>query len=88
MQTTAAGAPEPAADEAAAADAVEILPKEVDLDAIPPEVDAGLKEGRVTEFEDWKKVNAEEIRRGEAMGKERERMDWEEAHSFLAKVRS
>ena len=88
VQTTAAGAPEPAADEAAAADAVEILPKEVDLDAIPPEVDAGLKEGRVTDFEDWKKVNAEEIRRGEEMGKERERMDWEEAHSFLAKVRS
>ena len=39
-------------------------------------------------IEDWKKVNAEEIRRGEEMGKERERMDWEEAHSFLAKVRS
>ena len=76
------------ADEAAAADAVEILPKEVDLDAIPPEVDAGLKEGRVTDFRDWEKVNAEEIRRGEEMGKERERMDWEEAHSFLAKVRS
>ncbi|RDX50701.1 FAD/NAD-P-binding domain-containing protein [Lentinus brumalis] len=88
VQTTAGGAPVSAADEAAAMDAVEVLPKEVDLDAIPPQVEEGLKEGRVTDFEAWRKVNAEEIRRGEEMGKERERMGWEEAREFLAKVRT
>ncbi|RPD77149.1 FAD/NAD-P-binding domain-containing protein [Lentinus tigrinus ALCF2SS1-7] len=88
VQTTAASGPESAADKAAEADALEVLPKEVDLDAIPPEVEAGLKEGRVTEFEDWRRVDAEEIRRGEELGKERERMDWEEAHNFLAKTRT
>ncbi|RPD56878.1 FAD/NAD-P-binding domain-containing protein [Lentinus tigrinus ALCF2SS1-7] len=88
VQTMAAGAPESAADKAAAEHAIEILPKEVDLEAIPPDVEAGLEEGRVTDFEDWKKVNAEEIRRGQELGKERERMEWEEARDFLAKVRT
>nr|GAT45721.1 predicted protein [Mycena chlorophos] len=39
--------------------------------------------GVVTTYEDWKRVDAEEIRRGEASGKERERMDWENARQFL-----
>ena len=51
------------------------------------EVLAGLREGRVIEFADWKKVDAEEVRRGEALGKERERMGWEEAREFLAKTK-
>jgi adrenodoxin-NADP+ reductase len=50
----------------------------------PPEVQAGLEEGAVTEYGDWKAVDAEETRRGEALGKERERMGWEEARTFLA----
>ncbi|KAH9896009.1 FAD/NAD-P-binding domain-containing protein [Cubamyces lactineus] len=70
-------------------DAVEVLPKEVDLDSVPPEVEQGWREGLVTDFSDWKAVDAEEIRRGEEQGgKERERMVWEEAREFLAKVRS
>ncbi|KAH9850435.1 FAD/NAD-P-binding domain-containing protein [Lenzites betulinus] len=71
-----------------AEEAVEVLPKEVEADAIPPEVEAGWREGRVTDFANWKAVDAEEVRRGEALGKERERMVWEEAREFLASVRS
>ncbi|KAI1787479.1 ferredoxin/adrenodoxin reductase [Ganoderma leucocontextum] len=79
---------EPAVEET---DAVEILPTavDVDFDAVPPEVEAGLREGCVTDLEDWKRINAEEIRRGEVAGKERERMvSWDEAREFLAQVRS
>ncbi|OJT15441.1 NADPH:adrenodoxin oxidoreductase, mitochondrial, partial [Trametes pubescens] len=70
-----------------AAEAIEVLPKHVEADTFPPEVEAWLREGRVTDFEDWKAVDAEEVRRGEAMGKERERMVWEEAREFLASTR-
>ena len=38
----------------------------------PPEVQTALKEGLVTKYTDWKKIDEEEVR-GEAMGKERER---------------
>jgi len=53
----------------------------------PPEILAGLEEGSVIEYSDWKVIDAEETRRGELMGKERERMDWEEARTFLASRR-
>lgn len=49
----------------------------------PQEVQDGLKEGLVSDYGDWKAVDAEEVRRGEALGKERERMGWEEARVFL-----
>ncbi|CCL98366.1 uncharacterized protein FIBRA_00361 [Fibroporia radiculosa] len=63
--------------------AEDVLPKEVDVDSIPPEVEAGLRDGRVTDYEGWRAINAEEVRRGEAMGKERERMGWQEVEAFL-----
>jgi len=53
------------------------------LDDIPEEVQTGLRDGKVTQYEDWKKVDAEELRRGKELGKERERMGWLEAHQFL-----
>ncbi|KAJ7504336.1 hypothetical protein B0H11DRAFT_1981736 [Mycena galericulata] len=40
--------------------------------------------GRVVSYEDWKRVDAEEVRRGAVLGKERERMGWEEAEAFLS----
>lgn len=61
----------------------EVLPRTVEDDAPPPEVEAALKEGKVLEYADWKVINAEEIRRGEKIGKERERMGWEDARAFL-----
>ncbi|KIM31249.1 hypothetical protein M408DRAFT_21315 [Serendipita vermifera MAFF 305830] len=39
---------------------------------------------RVVTYEDWKRIDDEEIRRGLAMGKERERMTWTEVDNFLA----
>lgn len=54
----------------------------------PPEIEAALKEGLVTDYKDWKAVDAAEVRRGAATGKERERMGWEEAHTFLTRSRT
>jgi hypothetical protein len=48
-------------------------------------VQKALEEGMVTNYADWKKVDEEEVRRGEAIGKERERMGWVEASKFLNK---
>ena len=64
------------------------MAKDVELDVIPPEVEEAVRDGRVTQFFDWKAVDAEEVRRGEAMGKERERMVWEDARKFLASAKS
>ena len=54
----------------------------------PPEIDVALGKGLVTNYNNWKAVDAEEVRRGEAVGKERERMGWDEANAFLAQSRS
>ena len=59
--------------------------KVLNLDEPPEEVQTALKEGLVTNYTDWKKIDEEEVRRGEAIGKERERMGWFEASKFLNK---
>jgi adrenodoxin-NADP+ reductase len=50
---------------------------------VPRTVEQGIKEKRVVQYDQWKKIDAEEIRRGVERGKERERMGWEEVHEFL-----
>ena len=62
---------------------VDVLPREVESDAAPPEIEAAVETGEITTYKDWREVDAEEVRRGEAIGKERERMNWEEARAFL-----
>lgn len=64
-----------------------VLPGSVDSDEPPVEVETALKEGYVTDYVDWKMVDAEEVRRGEITGKERERMGWHEARTFLHQVK-
>jgi len=54
------------------------------LDEIPEEVRKGRKEGLVSSYEDWRRIDQEEVTRGEMMGKERERMGWEEARQFIS----
>ncbi|KAF8638489.1 hypothetical protein AX17_002177 [Amanita inopinata Kibby_2008] len=66
---------------------VEVMNARADMESLPEEVKAGLNEGRVVTFEDWKKVDKEEVRRGRALGKERERMDWEGVGAFLGLAR-
>jgi adrenodoxin-NADP+ reductase len=61
----------------------ELLNPRPDLDALPAEIIRGIRDGMVTQYNDWKVIGAEEVRRGESLGKERERMGWEEAQSFL-----
>jgi adrenodoxin-NADP+ reductase len=60
----------------------------LNLDGPPEEVQTALKEGLVTNYADWKKIDEEEVRRGESIGKERERMGWVEASKFLNKYTS
>ncbi|PCH34565.1 ferrodoxin-NADP(+) reductase [Wolfiporia cocos MD-104 SS10] len=67
--------------------AEDVLAKDVDVDAPPPEVEAAWRRGELTDYEDWKLVNAEEIKRGQQKGKERERMGREEALAFLEGIR-
>jgi len=53
------------------------------LTELPREVVEGLRDGEVVTYHGWKQVDAEEVRKGEEVGKERERMGWEEARAFL-----
>lgn len=53
----------------------------------PQEIVDGLRCGLVTDYHDWKAIDAEEVRRGEVSRKERERMGWEEARTFLSGAR-
>ncbi|KAG7445922.1 FAD/NAD(P)-binding domain-containing protein [Guyanagaster necrorhizus] len=50
----------------------------------PPEIDAAA--GSVVGYEDWKKIDQEEISRGESLGKERTRMGWQEARELLGRT--
>ncbi|VDC00723.1 unnamed protein product [Peniophora sp. CBMAI 1063] len=69
-------------------DGERFMASDVALDhSVPEPVKEGLSNGVVTTYEDWKLVDAEEVRRGEAEGKERERMDWDQARTFLAQAR-
>lgn len=54
-----------------------------DLESVPEDILHAKKDRLVFDYADWRKVDAEEKRRGDAKGKERERMDWEGAHQFL-----
>ncbi|KAJ2917338.1 hypothetical protein MD484_g3044, partial [Candolleomyces efflorescens] len=61
----------------------QVLNAEPSLDEIPEEVQKGIEERNVVQYPDWKRIDAEEIRRGEVLGKERERMHWDEARALL-----
>lgn len=61
-----------------------MLASDPGVDSVPQEVEEGGRDGRVVTYEQWKKVDVEEVRRGEAKEKERERMGWEEAKRFVA----
>ncbi|KAG1876072.1 hypothetical protein C8R48DRAFT_811382 [Suillus tomentosus] len=47
-----------------------------------------IKDGMVIQYDDWKVIENEEVRRGGALGKERERMGWDETLSFIALSRT
>ena len=50
----------------------------------PEEIKQGIKDGLVTQYDDWNVIDAEEVRRGAPLGKERERMGWQDARKFLS----
>lgn len=60
----------------------------VDLESVPRAVEQGMNEKRVVQYNQWKKIDAEEMRRGVERGKERERMGWEEVQEFLMSARA
>ncbi|KAH6879679.1 ferrodoxin-NADP(+) reductase [Coprinopsis sp. MPI-PUGE-AT-0042] len=61
----------------------DVLNPNPDLESIPAEVQEGVGEGRVVQYPDWKRIDEEEIRRGQVLGKERERMQWDEASRLI-----
>jgi adrenodoxin-NADP+ reductase len=65
-----------------------LVSDDVDPESVPGSVERGVLDRRVVQYDQWKKIDAEEVRRGEEMGKERERMGWEEAHEFLTSARA
>ncbi|KAI8976352.1 FAD/NAD-P-binding domain-containing protein [Trametes punicea] len=68
-------------------DTIEVLPKDADVDVIPPEVEAAWKKGLVTDFLDWKVVDKEELHLGGIHGKPRERMAWKDARDIIVRRR-
>jgi adrenodoxin-NADP+ reductase len=50
----------------------------VDLESVPEEVEQGLRERQVVQYDQWKKIDDAERWCGAEVGKERERMGWEE----------
>jgi adrenodoxin-NADP+ reductase len=65
-----------------------LVSDDVDLESMPRAVEQGMKEKRLVEYDQWKKLDAEEMRRGAERGKERERMGWVEVHEFLTNARA
>jgi len=65
-----------------------LVSDDVDLESVPKAIEQGRKEKRVVEYDQWKKLDAEEMRRGAERGKERERMGWEQVHEFMTNVRA
>lgn len=55
----------------------------LDLEKLPEEVEEAIVKAQVMQYGDWKKVDDAEVERGGKEGKERERMKWEEARTFL-----
>ena len=60
----------------------------VDLESVPGEVEEGVRANRVVQYEQWKEIDEAETWGGAEVGKERERMDWEEAHQLLTSAAS
>ncbi|KAH9959206.1 hypothetical protein BC827DRAFT_519899 [Russula dissimulans] len=65
-----------------------LVSDDVDLESVPREIEEGMREKLIMRYDHWKKIDAEEVRRGEESGKERERMGWEEAREFLTSARA
>ncbi|THG94904.1 hypothetical protein EW145_g8053 [Phellinidium pouzarii] len=61
-----------------------LLNADADMGSVPREVVAAMAERLVMNYDDWKKVDEEEQRRGKEKGKERERMLWDEARKFIS----
>jgi adrenodoxin-NADP+ reductase len=53
-----------------------LVSDDVDPGSVPGQVERGMVEGRVVQYDQWKKIDAEEVRRGDETGKERERKGW------------
>ncbi|KAG8747596.1 NADPH-adrenodoxin reductase [Ceratobasidium sp. 414] len=58
----------------------------VALEGEPGLPEAVSKASNVVTYPEWKRIDTEEVRRGEEVGKERERMPWRDVVDFLDKV--
>jgi adrenodoxin-NADP+ reductase len=65
-----------------------LISDDVDPGSMPKEIEQGVKDRHIVQYDQWKKVDAEEVQRGKVRGKERERMGWGEACEFLMSARA
>jgi adrenodoxin-NADP+ reductase len=61
----------------------DVLASEDVLESVPRTVEQGVKEKRVVEYDEWKKIDGDEMRRCIEGAKEHEIIGWEEVHEFL-----
>ena len=62
----------------------ENLPSSEHVGTYPEWLEKAARGKRIVTYDDWQRINDEEIRRGKEQGKERERMTWKEVDAFLA----
>jgi adrenodoxin-NADP+ reductase len=70
------------------AEKVDVLPFKVEDEEAPGDIEEAVKQGQITTYGDWRAVDAEEVRRGQETGKERERMEWPQARDYLQEFKA
>ena len=76
------------ASEHGSSDDVLVADDVIVLESVPGEVEEGVRANRVVQYEQWKEIDEAEAWCGAEVGKERERMDWEEAQQVLTSARA
>jgi len=65
-----------------------LMNEDPDINSLPEDVERGLQDGVVVQYKDWKMIDLEERFKGSIMGKERERICWEDARNVFTNHRS
>lgn len=58
-----------------------------EMHSLPEEVERGIRDGVVVQYKDWKVIDLEERFKGSMVGKERERLGWEDARNVFTNYR-
>jgi len=59
-----------------------LVSDDVDPESVPKEIEQGVKERRVVQYDQWKKIDAEEVRRGKRWARNAKEWDGMRRASF------